>query len=516
MTSSFSAAWLGGEPRALRFLPDSFRRLEDRKKAVENAVGRSVSPALAAALVQQNAAYVNSAARDENLRRLGLPGTAVVVTGQQVGLFLGPLFTIYKAATAIAAARQLSSETGRPVVPVFWIQNEDHDLPEVDHCFLPGPLKVQLPFSEPEKSRVPLAHVVMDPAPALQTLREQLGALPHADELLGLLERAYRPGRTMPDAFADVVAELFADDGLVLINPRGIAEHAAPVHRVALERAQAICDGLTRRGAALTRFGFGEQVHVRPGAPLSFFSPDAIDGPRFRIDPLHLENAQWALSGHEATLTTEQLLTAEPARFTTSALLRPILQDTLLPTAAYVGGPGELAYFSQLSGVYELLNLPMPMLVLRSRFRILEDRTRTLLKEANLTADALEKPIAHPTAISLEARLIKALETELASERAELLKIDPSLKKNLEQTSATIRFAIGKLASKVGRTLTAKDQTALDRLAALRAQLLPNGEPQERVYGLPYYAAKYGPRAFIALVMKTVVPFEGQQADLTP
>lgn len=209
-------------------------------------------------------------------------------------------------------------------------------------------------------------------------------------------------------------------------------------------------------------------------------------------------------------------MNADPRRFTTSALLRPILQDTLLPTAAYVGGPGELAYFSQLSGVYELLNLPMPMLVLRSRFRILEERTRTLLKEAGLTADALDKPVTHPAAASLEARLIKALEAELSNERASLLKIDPALKKNLEQTSATIRFAIGKLASKVGRTLAAKDKPAIDRLAALRVQLLPNGEPQERVYGLPYYAAKYGTRAFISLVMKTVVPFEGQQEDLTP
>jgi uncharacterized protein YllA (UPF0747 family) len=148
VASAFFPAWQAGEARAVALLDDGFRRTDARAAAATAAAVRPVSKALHAALVAQNAALPPSPSREKNLARLGQPGTVVVVTGQQMGLFLGPLFTLYKALSAVVAARALEAETGRPCVPLFWLQNEDHDLCEVNHTFVPtssgAPLKVSL------------------------------------------------------------------------------------------------------------------------------------------------------------------------------------------------------------------------------------------------------------------------------------------------------------------------------------------------------------------------------------
>lgn len=527
MNSPFFSAWLAGEQRALALLPDRFRRREDRAQAVAVASTRQVEPAVHAALVSFNARFEASPARDANLATLARAGTAVVVTGQQVGLFLGPLYTLYKATSAIAAARALAQETGTAVVPIFWLQTEDHDLPEVDHCFVPG--RVSLLCGDAATSKVPVAHRVMGPdvLRALTALREALGALPFAAEHLALLEAAYRPEATLGSAFAQVLAALFAPDGLILLDPRdpAISKAGTAVHRKALELAAPISEALADRGRAITKAGFAEQVHIRPGAPLSFVSPEAIDGPRHRLEPA---GDGWNAGG--TALTTKALLgwlEHEPQRFTTSALLRPLLQDTLLPTAAYVGGPGELAYFAQLAPLYALMQVPMPMLVLRSRFRILERDTRDLLAAVKMTADEvcasradLDARLAARSGEeppdALEARLAAALAAQLAGVSARLLALDPKLARPLGQTDRTIRFAFSKLATKYRRALAQKDQPTLEKVGRLRAALVPDGEPQERVFGFPYFACRFGARAFLTLVSAACLPFAAQQEDLTP
>ncbi|HSP80077.1 MAG TPA: bacillithiol biosynthesis BshC, partial [Myxococcaceae bacterium] len=239
VTSSFSAAWLRGDPRALELLPDRFRHRAALAEAVSTAASRTVAPSLQDVLLARNARLAASPARERNLELLARPGTVAVVTGQQVGLFLGPLFTLYKAASAIVTARALAEETGRPCVPVFWLQTEDHDLPEIDHCYLPRatgePLRVALELPDAAASRVPVAHRRLGESVtvALAALRAELEDQPHASEHLELLERAYRPEATLAEAFAEVLATVFADEGLVLLDPRDarLAPLAASVHR---------------------------------------------------------------------------------------------------------------------------------------------------------------------------------------------------------------------------------------------------------------------------------------------
>jgi bacillithiol biosynthesis cysteine-adding enzyme BshC len=540
VASSFSASWLRGEPRALQLLPDRFRHRSARAEAVAAAASRRISPALHQALAARNARLAPSPARERNLELLARPGTAAVVTGQQVGLFLGPLFTVYKAASAIAAAHALTEETGTPCVPVFWLQTEDHDLPEIDHSFVPrsagGTLRVALEQPDAATSRTPVAHRLLGPGVtgALAALRAELGGLPHADEHLELLERAYRPEALMAEAFTEVLAALFADEGLVFLDPRepGLAPLAAPVHRRALEDAEAIARALSERGSALSGAGFSEQVHIRPGAPLSFFSPEGPEGARYRLDPA--TPGTWSLVGHPegATVTTAELLTwldREPLRFTTSALLRPLLQDIWLPTAAYIGGPGEIAYFAQLAPLHAHVGLPMPLVVPRARFRVIEDRSLRLLEKLGLSPDEVASPreellarlaarteegFEPPEAV--EARLLGTFAAELSRLGGRMASVEPGFARAISRTDKTVRGGISRLVARYGRAIALRDQVTAERLDRLRAYLVPEGAPQERIHGLPYYACRFGTRAFTRLVLEACEPFSGSLKDLKP
>lgn len=528
MASRLFDAYLSGAARA--FFEGQFTNATDRRRAVARSV-RPLTPAVADALAAQNARVARSAARDAHLTALRR-GAAAVVTGQQVGLFLGPLYTIYKAASAICVARALAAESRQPVVPVFWLQTEDHDLAEIAVCHVPcargAPLTLRLPASP--DARIAIAHCPLpaDVATCLAHLRTEIANLPHAEDHLARLERHYSAGTGWADAFAGVLAELFASEGLVLIDPRdpALAPAAVPVHRYALTRVEAIATALTARGQALADAGFEPAVHVRAGAPLSFFHPNGPAGPRFRLDPVP---GGFAEVGGERVHSSEALLAAldaDPLRFSTSALLRPILQDTLLPTAAYVGGPAEVAYFAQLAPLYAAYDLPMPLIVPRARFRILEEKTLRLLARLHLEPDDALHPEDELLARrvggdatrldrdALEKALLAPFEAVLPDVRPRLERAGPGMSAAVEKTRATVAMAVSKLAGKYEKALLHQDHSLVEDMRRVKRMLYPNDAPQERFYGLPYFAARYGDRVFIERVLARVAPFDPRQQDI--
>ncbi len=534
MAKTFTTAWLSGDPEATDLLPASMRDRAARAAAVQLAAQRPLDPALLAILQRQNAQLPPSPQREANLALLAQPGTVVVVTGQQAGLFLGPLYTLYKAATAVAAARQLTAETGAACVPLFWLQTEDHDFAEIDHVLVPRtgapPLTIALAPSGP--SRVPVAHrrLGADVLVALAELEAQLTGLPHADAVLALLRAHYAPGVAVADAFAGTLAALFAAEGLVFFNPRDaeVAPLVAPFHRACVTDAAVIADLLERQADRLRAAGFAPQVHLRPGAPLSFVAPDAVDGPRYRLDP-HARPQTWTLVGHpqHATVTTPQLLdwlAREPLRFTTSALSRPLLQDLLLPTAGYVGGPGEMAYFAQLQPLYRHFATPMPLVIHRDRFALLDTRTRHFLAGHGLTVADLAQPrdgvlrrlAAQGAGEAPQARLDALMaKLDLAELAREMTALDPNLAKAVARTQDTVREALAKLLEKHGNAIGQRDRAMADRLDRARAWLLPEGVAQERVFGMPGLAARFGIQPLLSAVLSACQPFAGRAQELT-
>lgn len=528
MTQSLFDAYAAG--RASAFYPSHFANAADRRAAVACA-SRPLAPQVAAAIERQNARYASSPARDAHLAALRA-GAAAVVTGQQVGLFLGPLYTLCKAASAVVCARALTEECGAPVVPVFWLQSEDHDLAEIARVHVQTsagePLALSVPT--PANNRVSVAHHGLPPevTTCLGVMSDALRGLPHATEHVAHLARHYTPGTGWVAAFAGLLAELFAGEGLVLVDPRDadLADCLRPVHRRAFEQHEEIARMLAARREALSHAGFAETVRVRDDAPLSFFHADGPASPRVRLravaggfrDPLT-----------ERSYGLDRLLEAidrDPLCVSTSALLRPIAQDTLLPTAVYVGGPAELAYFAQLAPLYAHFGLPMPVIAPRASLRVLEDKTLRLLARLGVPAsDACQDedtllaranaatPATAPHA-TLDADLAAAWEEALSRRLATLGELAPEVAVAADKSRATLRSTAHKFAQKYARSLLHRDTQRVTDVRRLRELLFPMGAPQERVLGLSCLAARYGERPLLDRVLGAIEPWQAQVRDL--
>jgi bacillithiol biosynthesis cysteine-adding enzyme BshC len=520
MLGPFCAAYLQGDPRTRGFLRADFRDPASRIEVTRRAAHRPIDPTLLATLHEQNLALPESAARKRNLAALTSPGkdgVAVTVTGQQVGLFLGPLYTVYKAATAIATARALQHETGIPCVPLFWLQTEDHDFAEIHHCHVPiagaPPLRLELAASDPSQLRTSVAHRLLGPAVSAQltTLEAALQSQPHAAEFLTWLRRHYRPEATIGEAFAQVLGELFAEEGLLVLDPRRpgsrtVATLAAPLYRRAIVEEEALSAALLARQDALQQAGCAAQIPIRPDTTLTFFHHDSPTGPRYR-----LERPAWTVpdpSGGKLRFSEAEILATladNPLRCSSSALLRPLIQDSLLPTAAYIGGPAEVSYFAQLGPLYDHFGIDQPLVMPRARFRCLEDNTRSWLGKLGLEPAEVEAPRAEvlrklvgrnpsdrPSAEAVRERLL----TEFDSRLSELELLDAALRDPVRRARDSIARTITHLTDRYAQALTERDHVTSERVDRLQAFLYPNEEPQERFFSLPFFACKYGVSAF--------------------
>jgi bacillithiol biosynthesis cysteine-adding enzyme BshC len=536
----FSSSYLASEPAARAFLADDFRDPSRRAARTRAAAARRAPPELVAVLRAQQASLTGSPAVAAHLDALGAGNTAVVATGQQVGLFLGPLYGFYKAAAAVAVARALAAESGVRCVPLFWLQTEDHDFAEIAAATVADrdgkPRRLALADDD---ARISIAHRVLGPeiAGLLDELGEALPAGPAADETLALLRAHYRPGQSPAAAFAGALSALFAEDGLLILDPRDarVAALAAPVYRRTIGEAPALEAALTARVAALGAAGFETQIEIRSGCALLFFHRGGVAGPRYRLQR-DGEGDGWILSGcEEDAVSDEALLSAidrEPLRLSTSALLRPIVQDSILPTAAYVGGPGELNYFAQLGPLFAHFGLPPPLVVPRARFRCVDARTRRLLGHVGLAPDDVGRPRRElyarlapadtapaglPDPSAVRAQLAAQIEAADALARS-LATAVPSLARAAARTRGTVAHALTRLADRYARALAERDGVLVDRLDRLEAALCPGGVPQERAYAWPSLAGRIGPIAFKRLVTARLGndPFTTQIHDLEP
>lgn len=523
MGGDLFASFIAGGTATAGLLP--FRPLDERdwEAAARLAAGRRRAPALRDELRRQSDALPPSPARDRALDALGRDGATVVVTGQQVGLFLGPLYTLHKAATAVARAGWISSVTGNPCIPLFWIQTEDHDWEEIRKAEVLGPsgrVSFEMPPGPEALARVSLAQRVLPPEVdgLVAGLGQALEPLPHGPEVAAAVARHYRSGRTPGAAFAGLLAELFAEEGLLILDPRtpAMARLAAPVLRRAIEDHEAIAAALAERGRELAARGFAEQVHTRPEASLAFFHPRGPAGPRYR---LVREGA--GFSTPDGSVSVAELLSrldADPLWFSTSALLRPLVQDTLLPTAAYLGGPAECSYFAQLSPVYDRFGLTPPMIAPRARLRLVDGPARRQLARLGLRPEDLDRPRAEllasvaerpgemPPAEVLRERLLGGLTRQLDALAPLLVGLDPALERNVRRTRETAAFAVDRLVSAAERAALSRDRVAVERLDRLLDALRPGGRPQERVDAFPALAARTGPALLVAALVEAARP----------
>ncbi len=516
---SFSAAWLAGDPAARALGPLDWRDAEARRRHLGQHPARPVAPEILAALAAESA---GSPARAESLAALARPGALVVVTGQQVGLCGGPLYALYKALSAVALARALSAEHARPVVPIFWLQTEDHDLAEIDHCEVLSAAgeRVRLQIAGDGAPRRSVAHRTLgaDVQDVHAALAEAFPG-PQAAPMLALLASAYAPGASLAGAFRALFAELLADTGLLFFDPRRpeVAPLAAPVHARALAEHDTLGRALVAHARALAGADLREQVPLRPDASLSFFHPAGAAGDRFR---LQRGAGGWMLPGGERVdaAALERALAEAPLGLSTSALLRPILQDTLFPTAVTVGGPGELAYFGQLAPLHEAFSLPRPMFALRARLRVLDDAAVSRLGQLGLAARELEAPrevllgrLARarpvpeglPAPGDLSGAWLAELDMRIGEYESRAAAIERGLVDGARRARAAVHRAMERLAARHARALALRDEVTAARVDRLQRLVYP-GAPQERVYALPTFACRAGAGAFVGRVAAAI------------
>ncbi len=457
---------------------------------------------VAAVLERQNRTWDAPAATLRNIARLR-QGAMCAVTGQQVALFGGPLYSLLKALTVVKLAERATA-SGQDCVPLFWLATEDHDLEEVDHAVIPA--------LDGELHRIALASSALKGAPVcdvrlgedvpalLERVRELLGG---DSDALQLLADAYRPGETLGGAFARLFTRLFGRWGLVLLDPSDPELHqiAQPAYSAAIEQAEEIDRLLLERGKQLTAAGYHEQVKVTERSTLLFAEEQGVrtvikranDGHTdFRIGPEKITQAGLL-----------RRIAQEPARFSPNVLLRPVVQDFLLPTAVYSGGPAEIAYFAQAAVVYEKLLGRVTPIVPRFSATLVEPKAAKFLGRYELGVhDVLQGPEHVRQAIAERAmaaglrdafqQASDSLTTSLASLESELGKLDSTLVDAARHAGAKMKYQLERL-QKRADAAQLRQSAVLDRHAAYLSNLLfPNQELQERELAGIYFLARDG------------------------
>jgi bacillithiol biosynthesis cysteine-adding enzyme BshC len=470
-----AAKWWEEERRYLDY-PD------DRRKAVADVLER------------QNREFGAGEKTMENIDRLR-KGAAVVVTGQQVGLFGGPLFCLFKAISVAQYAEKCGA------VPIFWLASEDHDLAEIDSVSLAAEDHLQrFSVKVPHQEGAPVGAIVF--GDEVNAAVEQMESNFGATEVLEWLRTAYCKGENFASAFAKFYAHVLADLGIVFLNPLDPELHrlASPLYRTALEKAPEINQALLERERELESAGYHAQVKVTPSHTLCFYLDQGVRTPiRHDSEGFRIVERSWS----RADLLQEAEL--HPERFSANVLLRPVIEDYLLPTLCYIGGPAEIAYFAQIEVVYRRLASRVTPVMPRIFATLIEPRQSKLLARYGLKlTDAFAGPEKLREVIGAHAlpegvmesfaTASQYLDRAVESIQGALGKLDRTLLDAAENAASKMRYQLQGLRDKAARAEARKSAELQRHAEELSSHLYPNKELQERGIGAAYFLFKHGPQ----------------------
>ena len=504
--------FLAGEESARKFyqvgsIDDAARRIDCRSCQRE---------AVASILARQNRAYGATPQTLVNIEALENNDTLCVFAGQQAGLFGGPMLTINKALGAIKSARQYADQLKRPVVPIFWIAGDDHDLEEINHTFVLDRAGQPVPIEHdgaPEHPW-PVARVTFDDAEAVEKaingLKEALGETDFTGEVYELIERCYTSSETYVTAFAKLMTALFGECGLVLFSPADDAAKrlAVPFFKSVLDRRDNIHEAFTAANEDILAAGYHLQVEKSENATHLFCDIDGRkpilqDGDAFRIG--------------EERFTREQIdamLDEKPGRFSPDVITRPILQSFLFPVVVQKGGPAEIAYFAQIGRLFKIFEIDPPFYMARATMTVLENRFAKMVHDyhvefGELTGDVeqiVNRVLAQTFPVDLEkgfALLRRDIEFHIDSFSEKTLQFAPSLEKFGDQTRGKIDFLIKNFESKVFASHKRKSNETRERIYRLHNAMYPRRGLQERSLNVSYFLSRYGLRFISYLYEQT-------------
>jgi bacillithiol biosynthesis cysteine-adding enzyme BshC len=494
--------------RVARFYESEGRDLSSLAARARKVTAQKFSrAAVADVLADQNRQVGAGPETFANLDRLRQPDSVVVITGQQAGLFTGPLYTIFKALTAIKLANELRKQ-GVNAVPMFWVAAEDHDFQEVNHTRLvnrEGNLaSITYTACSPKEGK-PVGHVTLAEG-VNENIEQLLAALPESEftpRLAQDLRESYRAGTGFAEAFGRMMMKLFGKFGVVLINPLDdrLKHVSGEIYMQAMSRVPEFASRLVSESASLVSAGYHAQV---------FTSPEAV--PLFMLDEgrrtalVRRDDGRFYLKNTDKSFADDELLSTVarcPNCFSPNVTMRPIVQDYLLPTVAYIGGPAEIAYFAQLRPNYSLLGRVEPVVLPRASFTLIEKRhAKTMSKygiafpelfegQEEVMKRVVERSLDQGTATVFDDTE-RVLNEQLDKLRDSLTAVDPTLADALKGGRDKIVYQINNLRTRFIHNRTKRDETMGQQIERLFAVLYPNRNLQERELNVAYFLARYG------------------------
>jgi bacillithiol biosynthesis cysteine-adding enzyme BshC len=502
--------YLRDPPALRRFYPSAIRfhhELAERAPEVLYAY-RTNRAELCDALEAMNQGWGAGDETLANISRLRSKDCVAVVSGQQAGLFTGPLYTIYKALSAVKLAGCLT-QRGTPAVPVFWIATEDHDFAEVATAEFIGcdcRLASASANTSMHKDGAPVGSVRLD-ASIEETIKRLLDVLPSTEfmpEVEKLLRETWGEGRGYGEAFARMITRLLGRYGLILLDPLDakLKELAAPLYSEAARRTPEIAGALVARSRELEEAGYHAQVATSENAFPLFLHTE--DGARHAV--VRGDDGAYKVKNLREQFTVEELsgmALREPERFSPNVTLRAVVQDYLLPTVAYFGGAAEIAYFAQTAEVYRILNRPATPILPRASMTIVERRTwRTLSRYGlglpdlfegldSVLARVVEEHLGSETAQTFD-RTEDSINRELDALQEQLRSVDLTLADALETGRRKIKHQLEGLRTRFHRAQMGRDRAAHRQLERAFAALYPNKTLQERHINITSLLARHG------------------------
>jgi bacillithiol biosynthesis cysteine-adding enzyme BshC len=496
-------------PEVAQFYGRNFRDSKSYLELIAAIESRQPDRAtLTRVLAEQNRAFGSTPKALENIELLGKPSTFAVVTGQQVGLFGGPMYTIFKAITAIKLAERLKVKFPQSdFVPVFWLEGEDHDFAEMSNAsVLDGEGKLArieyLPGGEmPERNIGAVGELALDGsvASSIAALESALQKTDFTTDVVTKLRECYTTGRTFNEAFASWMNFLFEDYGLVFVssNHPDLKMLVADVFVREIEEFPKTSQTVIARSAELE-----ERYHAQVKAKsLNLFL--FHKGGRYLIEP---REHDFSLKGTRHFLQKDELIRIAretPHLLSPNVVLRPIVQDVLLPTVAYVAGPAEVAYHAQLQPVYEHLGVPQPVVYPRSSASFIEERVERVLEKYNVEliqlfdevdklTGAIVEQIAEVKLDDIFTHVTNQIHDALNELKFGLKEVDPTLLGSLEGVKSKIDGNLGVLKEKALAAQKRRNEVAVRQIEKAAHSLLPNGSLQERELNITYFMNKYG------------------------
>lgn len=497
-------AYLSDYPRLAPFYAGDPRSLE-AVRAVAGRVERRAYPRaeVASALRAQHARWGGGPEGLTNIQALE-EGAFVVFTGQQAGLFGGPLYTLYKAIAGLKLAERLSRELGKKVVALFWMAADDHDFAEIDHTIMPDKSNqlARIAYSPKRPPELqPESRMVLEEgiAQAHQALAEVLPATEFREAVLARLAECYSLGRTFPEAFARWMMLLLREKGLVVVDPSDpiLKRAGKSAFRREIETGSESSRRIRQASEKLEEAGFHIQVELREGGTNLFY----YDGERHSV-----KKAGEGFEVHGRTFSKQEMLERvdqEPERFSPNVALRPIYQDSLFPHIVYIGGPAEVAYYGEYRGSYEAAGLPMPVIFPRTTVSLIEPKIKAVFEKYNIgpkeifsgleplitrLVEGKQDPSADRELEALEVKLNESLERW--GQAAE--QWDKSLLQAVSTAKGAIKHQLDGLARKLTQAYKRKNEELVAQVRKAALHLIPEGTLQERAFPTVPYLVKYG------------------------